>query len=56
MQMFRVMLLVANFIASIVFLCAAAWAREHNPLQFAIAAGFILNFAYILTAPPGKFE
>jgi hypothetical protein len=56
MQILRVMLLIANFVASIAFLSAAVWSREHNPVQFAIAAGFILNFAYILTAPPGRFE
>jgi hypothetical protein len=54
--MFRAILLLANFVASIAFLFAAVWAHDHNPVPFAVAAGFILNFAYILTAPPGKFE
>ena len=56
MQFVRLLLLLVNLVASIAFLYAALRTRDHIPIAFFLAAGFILNFAYILTAPPGKFE
>jgi len=56
MQIVRVILLLVNLVASLVFLYAALRAHNHIPVAFLLAAGFILNFAFILTAPRGKFE
>jgi hypothetical protein len=56
MQIFRGMLLLVNLVAAIAMLYAAIRATEHSQVGFLIAAGFILNFSYILTAPPGRFE
>jgi len=56
MQILRVILLLVNLVASIAFVYAALRARDHTPMAFMVAAGFVVNFAYILTAPPGRLQ